>query len=91
MRRTDNELYRIAMWETIVNYRSPCDETTIRELKEYYNPTKKQLEKILYYMDEIYQKRLEYEIEHYREIVKRKKQERKIVEKVVKLVEENEQ
>lgn len=84
MRRTDNELYRIAMWETIVNYRSGYAESTKEDLKRYYNLTKKQLEKTLYMMNDIYESKIEYEVDHYREMLQRKKQEEKIVERIVK-------
>ena len=87
MRRTDNEMYRIAMWETVINWRSPHDESTQRDLKDNYNLTKKQLDKILIYMDEIYQKKFDDEVYNYRKAMKRKRKEEELVKRVAEKLE----
>lgn len=87
MRRTDNELYRIAIWETVVNHRSGYDESTEKDLKEDYNLTKLQLAKTLYFMNDIYTKKMEYEVDHYREMLQRKKQEEELVRRTAEKLE----
>lgn len=75
------------MWETVINHRSGDDESTEKDLKEDYNLTKLQLAKTLHYMNDIYARKMEYEVDHYREMLKRKKQEEELVRKTAEKLE----